>query len=113
MTQPTPCRALDGAPQVTLTLDGQEIQAPAQGSVAAAMLANGLHATRTTALSGAPRAPYCMMGVCFECLVEIDGRPNRQACLEMVRPGMQVRTQRGARPFPTAPRSEQEARDAG
>ena len=39
------------------------------------------------------RGPYCMMGVCFECLVEIDGRPNQQACQVMIRDGMQIRRQ--------------------
>ena len=39
------------------------------------------------------RGPYCMMGVCFECLVEIDGRPNQQACQTMIRDGMQIRQQ--------------------
>ena len=39
------------------------------------------------------RGPYCMMGVCFECLVEIDGRPNQQACQAMIRDGMQIRRQ--------------------
>ena len=42
-----------------------------------------------------------MMGVCFECLVQIDGQPNRQACLVTVREGMQVRTQEGARALRT------------
>ena len=36
-----------------------------------------------------------MMGVCFECLVEIDGVPNRQSCLIPVREGMTVRSQEG------------------
>jgi predicted molibdopterin-dependent oxidoreductase YjgC len=38
-----------------------------------------------------------MMGVCFDCLMEIDGVPNRQACQVLVREGMQVRRQEGAR----------------
>jgi NADH dehydrogenase/NADH:ubiquinone oxidoreductase subunit G len=38
-----------------------------------------------------------MMGVCFECLVEIDGIPNQQACMTPVKEGMQVRLQKGAR----------------
>ena len=48
-------------------------------------------------MSGAKRAPYCMMGVCFECLVTIDGVGNRQACLIPVSAGMRVETQSGAR----------------
>jgi predicted molibdopterin-dependent oxidoreductase YjgC len=52
---------------------------------------------RATPVSGSPRAPYCMMGVCFDCLMEIDGVPNRQACLVPVAEGMRIRRQQGAR----------------
>jgi len=82
-----------GAATLTLTFDGQPITALEGDSVAAAVLSSGLTATRTTVVAGAPRAPYCMMGVCFECLMEIDGVPNRQACLVPVRDGMVVRRQ--------------------
>jgi D-hydroxyproline dehydrogenase subunit gamma len=84
-------------PPVRLTLDGKELLAPAGCSVAAALLANGVSTFRTTGISGEPRAPYCMMGVCFDCLVEIDGVPNCQSCLTTVRSGMKVRTQSGLR----------------
>jgi predicted molibdopterin-dependent oxidoreductase YjgC len=82
---------------VTLTVDGRPVEARAGESVAAALLAAGIVVCRTTPLSGAPRAPYCMMGVCFECLVTIDGRGNRQACLVPVASGMSVETQAGKR----------------
>jgi NADH dehydrogenase/NADH:ubiquinone oxidoreductase subunit G len=39
------------------------------------------------------------MGVCFDCLVEVDGTPNVQACMVAVRDGMRVRLQHGARRF--------------
>jgi len=55
---------------------------------------------RETAVSAAPRAPYCLMGVCFDCLVDIDGMPNRQACMTIVRDGMRISRQRGARHLP-------------
>jgi predicted molibdopterin-dependent oxidoreductase YjgC len=38
-----------------------------------------------------------MMGVCFECLVEIDGSPNHQACMTTVRDGMSIKIQKGLR----------------
>ena len=60
-------------------------------------LAAGFEHCRRTPISGAPRAPYCMMGVCFECLVTIDGVGNRQGCLVAVREGMRVELQRGKR----------------
>lgn len=82
--------------QVTFTFDGVPITALAGDSVAAALLAAGIRACRTTPVSGAPRGPYCMMGVCFECLIRIDGVGNRQGCLVPVREGMKVETQKGS-----------------
>ncbi len=82
---------------VTITFEGTAVAAREGDSVAAALLAEGIAATRSTPVSGAPRGPFCMMGVCFECLVEIDGEPNRQACMVEVREGMAVRPMRGAR----------------
>jgi predicted molibdopterin-dependent oxidoreductase YjgC len=82
---------------VTIEFEGKELKVPAGETVAAAIMAAGVEYTRTTAVSGAHRAPYCQMGICFECLMEIDGVPNRQACMMEVREGMQVNRQYGAR----------------
>ena len=82
---------------VSLTIEGKRVEARPGDTVAAAMLAAGFEHCRTTPISGAPRAPYCMMGVCFECLVTIDGVGNRQGCLVAVREGMRVELQRGKR----------------
>ncbi|WNK01128.1 (2Fe-2S)-binding protein [Thalassospiraceae bacterium LMO-JJ14] len=82
---------------VRISIDGEQVEARAGESVAAAVLAHTEGATRTTPLSDAPRAPYCMMGVCFECLMEIDGVANRQACMIRVADGMSVKRQQGAR----------------
>lgn len=91
-------RRLDtAAGEIRFSYDGREIVARPGDSVAVALLAAGETSLRETPVSGAPRAPYCMMGVCFDCLVEIDGVGNRQACLTQVAEGMQVRRQRGAR----------------
>ena len=82
---------------VTITIEDQEVVVSAGETVGAAMLAAGFEYTRTSALSGVHRAPYCMMGACFECLVEIDGIPNQQACQTQVREGMVVNLQKGDR----------------
>ena len=82
---------------VEVEFNGRPLSVPAQCSVAAALLAAGVSRFRSTPVSAAPRAPYCMMGVCFECLLEIDGVANRQACLVTVQPGMKIRSQEGAR----------------
>ncbi|MGY8635450.1 (2Fe-2S)-binding protein [Bradyrhizobium sp. 14AA] len=81
---------------VTITFEGRACKVPAGISVAAALLAAGVRDFRSSVVGQAPRAPYCMMGVCFECLVEIDDVPARQSCLIQVRDGMQVRRQVGA-----------------
>ena len=82
---------------VTLTVDGRPVQARSGDTVAAALLAGGIGHCRTTPVSGAPRAPYCLMGVCFDCLVTIDGVGSRQACLVAAQDGMKVETQLGKR----------------
>jgi predicted molibdopterin-dependent oxidoreductase YjgC len=86
-----------GGETVRITIDGRPVEARAHDTVAAALLAAGLDHCRTTPVSGAPRAPYCMMGVCFDCLVTIDGVGNLQGCLIHVRDGMAIETQRGKR----------------
>jgi len=85
------------APSVNVTIDGRAVRARSGDSVAAALLAAGIETNRVSDASGAPRAPYCMMGVCFECLVTIDGVANRQGCLIPVAAGMRIETQRGKR----------------
>ena len=83
--------------KVRVSIDGRSYEARADDTVAAALLAAGLDRCRTTPISGAPRAPYCMMGVCFDCLVIVDGVGNRQGCLVRVREGMQISMQHGKR----------------
>jgi D-hydroxyproline dehydrogenase subunit gamma len=90
-------RLHDEAGAIRLTVDGHRIQAREGDSVAAAMLAAGYAICRTTPVSGAARAPYCMMGACFDCLVTIDGAGNRPSCLVAAKEGMVVATQRGKR----------------
>ena len=87
----------DAASAVRITVDGREVEARAGESVAAAMLAAGFLCCRTTPVSGAPRAPFCMMGACFDCLVTVDGVGSRQGCMVAVREGMAIATQRGKR----------------
>ena len=84
-------------PGVELTFEGEPVTARAGETVAAALLAAGHISGRQTPVSGSPRGPYCMMGACFDCLVEIDGEANRQGCMTQVRDGMVVRRMTGAR----------------
>ena len=76
------------------------IKASSDDTVAVALLRAGILQFRY-ATAQDPRGPFCMMGTCFDCLVEIDGKPNRQACQTIVRNGMVVRRQRA--PVAAAP----------
>jgi hypothetical protein len=87
------------AATVAVEVEGRSVLVPPGASAAAAVLLAGLSSIRDTPVGGAERAPYCMMGACFDCLAEIDGVPNRQSCMVSARPGMRIRRQRGARPI--------------
>ena len=87
----------DHGERVRFTLDGRALTARKGDSVAAALLAAGVLVCRSSAVAAAPRAPYCLMGVCFECLVTVDGVGSRQGCLVPVREGMKIETQLGKR----------------
>ncbi|MDQ8033923.1 (2Fe-2S)-binding protein [Bordetella genomosp. 1] len=82
---------------VEIHVNGQPVQARAGDSVAAALFAAGMDACRDTAVNEVARGPFCMMGVCYDCLVTIDGQPNRQGCMTPVAPGMKIERQLGAR----------------
>lgn len=83
------------------TLDGEALLGREGDTVAAAMLASGRRSFRRTAVSGAERGPWCMMGVCHDCLVVLDGVASTQACLVPLCDSMAVRTQQGRREVET------------
>ena len=85
-------RLPDDRQVVTIVVDGTPVSARAGDSVAAALLAAGVRAFRATAVSGAPRGPFCMMGACFDCVVTVDGQRNVQSCLTRVADGMRIDT---------------------
>ncbi|MFF5438659.1 (2Fe-2S)-binding protein [Streptomyces achromogenes] len=89
-----PTRARPG-PDRTATFDGRPLRALPGQTVAAALWAAGVTAWRGTRGTGEPRGVFCGIGVCFDCLVTVNGTPNQRACLVPVCPGDVIRTQRG------------------
>jgi predicted molibdopterin-dependent oxidoreductase YjgC len=78
------------------TFDGEAVPfAPGQ-TVGAALWAHGVRSWRRTRFAGRPRGLFCGIGVCFDCLVEVDGRADQRACLVHAEAGAAVRTQEGA-----------------
>ncbi len=77
---------------VTLFVDGEPVQARRGQTVATALLAQGRRVLRHTRNGGNPRGLFCAMGVCFDCVMTIDGLQGTRACMTRVEDGMQVRT---------------------
>jgi predicted molibdopterin-dependent oxidoreductase YjgC len=73
---------------VTVTFAGRSLQAREGESVAAALTAAGVRSWRATRRENRPRGMFCGIGVCFDCLLTIDGSPAQRACLVPVRDGM-------------------------
>jgi predicted molibdopterin-dependent oxidoreductase YjgC len=76
--------------RVHATFDGLPIEAEPGASVAAALLNSDEVAWRTTR-GGKPRGLFCGIGICFDCLVEIDGQSGQRACMIPLAEGMDVR----------------------
>jgi predicted molibdopterin-dependent oxidoreductase YjgC len=81
--------------RISVEIDGRIVSCCEGDTVAAVVILYAEQPYRRSILSGAARAPFCMMGICFECLIEIDGVPNQQGCLRNVEPGMVIRRQLG------------------
>lgn len=78
------------------TFDGEPLEAEAGTSVASALIATGTRSWRTTR-EGRSRGLFCGIGVCFDCLVEIDGESGQRACMIPLGEGMDVRSASGPR----------------
>lgn len=76
--------------------DGETVGAEAGQTIGAALIAAGRRSWRRTRVGGAPRGVFCGIGICFDCLVVVNGRPNNRACLVEAAPGDLVQTQEGA-----------------
>jgi len=87
--------SVERGPEVTILVDGEPMTVRAGESIAAALLAISGRTTRWTARAGEPRGYFCGMGVCHDCLIVVDGRPDVRACMTPVREGQRVERQRG------------------
>jgi aerobic-type carbon monoxide dehydrogenase small subunit (CoxS/CutS family) len=81
---------------IEFTFDGEKIDAITGQSVAAALLSADQRILRKTRFNNTERGVFCGIGVCFDCLVVIDGITNQRACLIEAKPGMKVQTQVGS-----------------
>jgi aerobic-type carbon monoxide dehydrogenase small subunit (CoxS/CutS family) len=78
----------------TFTFDGETVVAHAGETIGGALLAAGRRTLRQTRVDDRPRGLFCGIGVCFDCLVVVDGRGPVRACLEPARADARVETHR-------------------
>lgn len=100
MTRPKSPYGVAGAdpePAFAITVDGREVSAVPGQTLGAAMTAAGLRSWRSTRHAGRPRGLFCGIGVCFDCLVTVNGSPSVRACLAEARPGDTVEPQEDPR----------------
>lgn len=83
------------AREVTVTVDGEPLTAREGEPIAAALLAAGIRAFRTTPKLDQPRGVYCAIGRCTDCIMTVDGLANVRTCVTPIREGMDIKTQRG------------------
>ena len=79
---------------VEIVVDGERLRVTEGMTLAAALTDAGVTAFRVS-VSGAPRAPICGMGSCFECRVTVNGKPQQRSCLIPCVDGMVVETGNG------------------
>lgn len=93
----TPQQLVAARPQAAFALhiDGKEIEALPGHTIAAALWRAGIMSWRRTRVEAEPRGVFCGIGVCFDCLVTVNGRPNQRACLVPANAGDVVTTQAG------------------
>ena len=81
--------------EIRVALDGVAISAVEGQSVGALLLENNQRSTRDTRFHEQPRGMFCGIGICFDCLITINGVMNQRACVTNVEDGMSIETQHG------------------
>lgn len=86
-------KGVEREPPFAFSMDGTEVVAFPGETIAAALLAAGVRTLRITEKNEARRGIFCGMGICFDCLVTVDGKPHLRACLTRAEAGANVVTQ--------------------
>jgi predicted molibdopterin-dependent oxidoreductase YjgC len=81
--------------EVRFTLDGAPMSADEGQTIAAALINHGVMSWRATRFADRPRGILCGIGVCYDCLITLNGEPNVRACVTRIEPGDDVRRQDG------------------
>jgi predicted molibdopterin-dependent oxidoreductase YjgC len=86
-------KGISRGPAFHIEIDGQTVTAYPGETIATVLMAAGQRLIRHTSIAGEPRGLYCGMGVCFDCLVTVNGHPNLRACITPAHPGDRIKRQ--------------------
>ena len=78
--------------KVRLLVNGKEVPAYRGETILAALTAAGYKTLKRSPLRKEPRGALCGMGVCFECMVTVNGIPNIRSCMTEVEDNMEIAT---------------------
>ena len=95
MTDPRVEKGVKRGRSFEIEVDGEKISAYEGETVAAALAAAGRRTFRRTIKKNHPRGMFCGIGLCYECIMVINGIPNTRACQTLATPGCRVETQEG------------------
>ncbi len=73
--------------------DGRPVPFSQGQTVGAALWADGVRSWRRTRFQGRPRGLFCGIGVCFDCVLTVNGVPDVRACRRRARDGDTITTQ--------------------
>lgn len=76
--------------RVNIRVNGNKLLAFEGETVLGALIAGGYKSLKKSAVLREKRGALCGMGVCFECLVTINGTPNKRACMYQVENNMEI-----------------------
>lgn len=92
----SPARPPAGSGRPHVSVDGRAVPVEPGQSVAAVLIgAAGMRSWRTTRITDRPRGVFCGIGICFDCLVTLNGTPNVRACVTPAAAGDVISTQKG------------------
>lgn len=76
--------------EISFTFNGDSYEGAQGQSIAAALMASGVRELRTTRFHKEPRLIFCGIGVCFDCVVVVNGVANQRACLVEINQGDEI-----------------------
>ena len=85
--------AIERGQPISLRVDGQSVSAYEGETIAGVLFAEGRRILRHTMKDSRPRSIFCGIGICYDCLVTVNGAPNVRACVTLVTEGMIIETQ--------------------